>query len=69
MGGSYLLFDLFAIAAGLDFWRELILMMFDTTSRYWNAVWTGFILLGGAVFLLGLKLLADYHKQNSQGTK
>lgn len=38
-GGIYLLFDLFAIAAGLTFWNKLLLWMFDVTSPYWNAVW------------------------------
>lgn len=56
-GGAYLLFDLFAIAIGLDFWKHLLLWMFDTASIYWNFVWSFFILLGGFVFLLGIKLL------------
>lgn len=51
-GGSYVLFDLFAIAVGLDFWRELICKMYDTTSQYWNLIWSVFILLGGMAFLL-----------------
>ena len=56
-GGSYLLFDLFAIAVGLEFWQELLVWMFDVTSPYWNLLWGGFILMGGAVFVLGCKLL------------
>ncbi|MBD5552614.1 MAG: hypothetical protein HDQ96_15845 [Lachnospiraceae bacterium] len=56
-GGMYLLFDLFAIAIGLEFWKKLLLWMFDETSIYWNAVWSFFILLGAFVFLLGIKLL------------
>ena len=56
-GGAYLLFDLFAIAAGLEFWNKLLLWMFDATSVYWNAVWSFFILLGTFVFVLGIKLL------------
>ncbi len=56
-GGAYVLFDLFAIAAGLGFWNELLLMMFDVSSEYWNIVWGFFILLGGAVFALGIYLL------------
>lgn len=56
-GGVYLLFDLFAIAIGLEFWNKLLLWMFDVTSAYWNAVWLFFILLGGLSFLLGVKLL------------
>ncbi len=57
-GGSYLLFDLFAIATGLDFWQELLDRMFDTRAVYWNLVWGSFILLGGIVFVLGIILLA-----------
>lgn len=56
-GGAYLLFDLFAIASGLEFWNKLLLWMFDTTSSYWNFVWSFFVLLGGFAFLLGIKLL------------
>ena len=55
--GSYLLFDLFAIATGLPFWRKLLTMMFDTSSRYWNVLWSFFILLGFAVTSLGIILL------------
>lgn len=55
-GGGYVLFDLFAIATGLSFWHDLLLMMFDTTAPYWNIVWSGFIMLGGAVFVLGIFL-------------
>lgn len=56
-GGSYLLFDLFAIAVGLEFWQDLLLWMFDVTSPYWNLLWGGFILMGGAAFVLGCMLL------------
>lgn len=56
-GGAYVLFDLFAIATGMKFWHKLLLIMFDTASPYWNAVWIFFILLGGFVFLLGISLL------------
>ena len=62
-GGSYLLFDLFAIATGLVFWQKLLQNMFDTNSGYWNVIWGFFILLGAAVFVLGIKLIADYKKQ------
>lgn len=55
-GGTYLLFDLFAIAIGLEFWNKLLLLMFDVTSAYWNAIWLFFILLGGFSFWLGIKL-------------
>lgn len=56
-GGAYVLFDLYAIAAGLEFWNKLLLWMFDVDSIYWNAVWLFFVLLGGLSFLLGMKLL------------
>lgn len=68
MGGSYLLFDLFAIAVDLNFWHELILKMYDITSKYWNMIWAVFILLGGMSLLLGIKLLLDYQKQNAKRT-
>jgi hypothetical protein len=55
-GGSYLLFDLFAIATGLSFWRNLLYAMFDVSAWYWNFVWGGFIFFGGAVFVLGIWL-------------
>lgn len=53
-----MLFDLFAIATGMKFWHKLLLIMFDTASPYWNAVWIFFILLGGFVFLLGISLFS-----------
>lgn len=56
-GGAYVLFDLFAIATGLKFWHELLLKMFDISSLYWNMICSLFVLLGGAVFILGLLLL------------
>lgn len=62
LGGSYVLFDLFAIAIGLDFWHQLILKMFDTSADYWNILWIVFILMGGSVFVLGVKLLFDREK-------
>lgn len=37
-GGVYVLFDLFAIAVGLDFWNRLLLWMFDINSPYWNII-------------------------------
>ncbi len=52
-----MLFDLFAIATGLEFWHDLVLAMFDVTAWYWNLLWGGFIAMGGAVFVLGIKLL------------
>ena len=62
-GGVYLLFDIFAIAAGWSFWHRLILKMFDVNAAYWNILWTSFILMGFAVFVLGIVLL----KQRSKG--
>ena len=61
-GGGYVLFDLFAISAGLDFWHELLLKMFDVNSKYWNALWSAFVIMGGAVFVLGLILLKKRKK-------
>lgn len=57
LGGSYLLFDLFAIATGLNFWHEIIIKMFDISSPYWTMLWLSFILIGGASFVLGVFLL------------
>lgn len=62
-GGAYVLFDLFAIAVGLEIWHKLLLLMFDVNSPYWNAIWSMFILLGGFVFVLGIKLLAQRKRQ------
>ena len=56
-GGSYVLFDLFAIAIELKVWNDLLLLMFDVNSPYWNIVWGFFIALGAFVFCLGMKLL------------
>ena len=56
-GGIYLLFDLFAIATGLTFWQKILDFMFDTQSPYWNFIWGFFILLGGFVFALGIRLI------------
>ena len=53
----YLLFDLFAIATGLEFWEKLLLKMFDVSAWYWNILWICFILLGGFAFGLGIRLL------------
>ena len=58
-GGSYVLFDLFAIAIGLEVWNKLILIMYDINAPYWNVLWSGFILLGGFVFALGVRLLVQ----------
>ena len=56
-GGLYVLFDLFAIVVGFEFWNQLLLVMFDTQSPYWNLIWGFFIILGGIVFVLGVMLL------------
>ena len=61
-GGSYVLFDLFAIAIGLTFWKTLLDCMFDTSSSYWNICWSLFIILGGFVFCLGISLLIKLMK-------
>ncbi|MGI6462070.1 MAG: hypothetical protein ACOX04_00340 [Candidatus Scatomorpha sp.] len=58
-GGAYLLFDLAAIAIGLEFWNKLLLRMFDVGSAYWNLIWSFFILLGGFAFFLGAELLVQ----------
>lgn len=55
-GGGYVLFDLFAIAAGLEFWQVLLRNMFDVSAPYWNALWSAFIGLGSASLLLGISL-------------
>ncbi len=65
-GGSYVLFDLFAIATGLKFWKELLLLMFNTEAVYWNVLWGTFIVLGMAVCILGVTLLKKKYGFNSQ---
>ena len=57
LGGGYVLWDLFAIAAGLDFWEKLLYSMFDTALPCWDLLWGGFVLLGAGAFALGLALL------------
>lgn len=59
-GGSYVLFDLFAIATGWTFWKNLILAMYDTDAWYWTVLWGAFITLGGLVSCWGVKLLKQY---------
>ena len=63
-GGAYVLFDLFAIAIGLDVWQKLLATMFDTNSSYWNLIWGFFILLGTAVFALGIILMVKQKKEH-----
>ena len=58
LGGGYVLWDLFAIAAGLDFWKKLLYSMFDTALPCWDLLWGGFVLLGAGAFALGLAPLA-----------
>lgn len=57
LGGSYLLFDLFAIATGIEFWQGIILQMYDTSSSHWTMLWIIFILMGGISFAFGMFLL------------
>ncbi len=61
-GGAYVLFDLFAIAAGLEGWQKILAVIFDTNSSYWNIIWGYFILLGTAVFALGISLMVKKKK-------
>ncbi|MBR5973712.1 MAG: hypothetical protein IK020_00845 [Clostridiales bacterium] len=67
-GGAYVLFDLFAIATGMAFWQDILNKMFDTKSSYWNLIWGFFILLGTAVFALGIKLLRKSHSDRYRKT-
>lgn len=57
LGGAYVLFDLFAIASGLELWQKLLAVLFDTASPYWNCIYCFFILLGATVFILGICLM------------
>ena len=59
IGGTYLLFDLFSIILKLEFWQRLIYSMYDTTSPYWNILWLSFIIMGGGIFALGIKILKE----------
>lgn len=68
-GGGYLLFDLFAIATEISFWHELLMLMFNTSAPYWNILWSAFILMGGVVFMLGIRLLIRRKKENVSQTK
>ena len=62
LGGVYVLFDLFAIAAGLEFWNRLLRWMFDVKSSYWNILWMFFVLLGGFSFVWCVKLLIQRNR-------
>ena len=66
-GGGYLLFDLFAIAIDLKVWSDLLTMMFDVGSPYWNLIWGFFILLGA--FVLGLGCVLLYQRRAQKQTK
>lgn len=68
-GGGYLMFDLIAILTEFSFWKKLILSMFDTKATYWNVLWGGFIVLGAAVFILGIKLFYERRDQVSKRIK
>lgn len=61
-GGSYVLFDLFAISVKFVFWNQLLNRMFDIKAGYWNLIWCGFVLLGGFVFILGIYLLKEHYQ-------
>lgn len=50
-----------------EFWNKLLLWMFDVDSIYWNAVWSFFILLGGFVLILGIKLQIDKSRMSKRG--
>ena len=63
-GGAYVLFDLFAIAIGLEVWKKLLSAMFDTSSALWNPIWLFFIVLGCVVFVLGIRLFVIRKKEN-----
>lgn len=56
-GGGYVLFDLFAISIKLKEWNNLLQMMFDTTSMYWNYLWGGFIVMGFLSLVLGVRIM------------
>lgn len=56
-GGGYVLFDLCSIFIKLEVWNQLLRMMFDTTSQYWNIIWGFFIIIGFLSFLLGVHII------------
>lgn len=66
-GGGYLLFDMFAIATGMEFWHNLILGMFDVTAWYWNLLWGGFIIMGALVLTLGISIRKQITKNEKKG--
>jgi len=48
-------------------YAEFLLWMFDVDSIYWYAVWSFFILFGGFVLALGIKLQIDKSRMNKRG--
>lgn len=62
-----MLLDWFAIATELGVWRDFLLAIFDVTAWYWNLLWGGFIIIGGAVFVLECILLKKNHTNNNSG--
>lgn len=61
LGGGYVLFDLAAVSMGWKVWQELLAQMFNVNLPYWNMVWGGFIVSGGASVLLGVVLMMKKH--------
>lgn len=63
-GGSYVLFDLFAIVTKIKIWQKLLKKMFDTTASYWFVLWGGFSLIGMLVLILGISIFREMCRQN-----
>lgn len=61
-----MLFDLFAIAIDLKIWSDLLAMMFDVGSSYWNLIWGFFILMGAFVLGLGCVLFCQRRAQSGR---
>lgn len=62
-GGGYVLFDLFSILMKFKSWNILLNMMFDTTSTYWNYLWSFFIIIGFISITLGLHIMKKWSGQ------
>ena len=62
-GGGYVLWDMFAIAAGLDAWKRLLYGMYDTEAPWWNLLWGGFVIFGALSCWLGAVLLYRWRGQ------
>ena len=43
--------------------QKLLAFMFDVDSHCWNLIWVFFILLGTAVFVLGIVLMVKKKKE------